>query len=62
MTPDCASLAGCADISYLFVSPHATTPGTGGYLSCPQTGAIEVQYIVSDTWAPLTHEGQFEAQ
>ena len=40
-------------------SPASTTPGAAGYLFGGQNTALELQYIGSGQFLPLSHEGAF---
>jgi hypothetical protein len=45
----------------LSLLPHTTTPGTVGYLYGYQYSAIELQYIGSGQWMPLSYVGDISA-
>lgn len=55
-------LAATENAGPIFTCPAPqTTTGVGGWLSCAGSGAIEVQYVGSGAWVPLTHEGELSA-
>ena len=42
---------------YTSIPISSTTPGTAGYLLSGQPSAIELQYVGSGQFVPLSHEG-----
>ncbi len=45
----------------IYTSLPGTTSGASGYLTGGQYGAIELQYIGSGQFIPLSHEGTISA-
>ncbi len=58
---DGAKLVGAVSGGQIYTASSSTTLGTSGYLTGGQYGAIELQYIGSGQFIPLSHEGGISA-
>ena len=45
----------------IYISSNATTTGATGYLTGSQYSSIELQYVGSGQFIPISHEGSFTA-
>ena len=61
---DGTKLVACVNNGQIYtwnVGMDFTTPGTAGYLSGDQGAAVELQYIGSDTFVPISYVGPLGA-